>query len=80
MRAKVNRWGNSLAVRIPKSFSVEAGLQDGSAIDLRLVDEGLLIVPVTEQVLELDELLAGVTESNRHAEVEAGPAQGLEAW
>jgi len=80
MRAKVQRWGNSLAVRIPKSFSVEVGLQRGSAVDIRVVKEGLLIVPATEQSYELDELLAGVTESNRHAEVDTGPAQGVEAW
>jgi virulence-associated protein VagC len=45
---KIQRWGNSLAVRIPKSFSTEVGLQDGSPVDLRLVTDGLLITPATE--------------------------------
>jgi len=80
MRAKIQRWGNSLAVRIPKSFSVEVGLCDGAAVDLRLVREGLLIAPATVDAYDLEELLAGVTESNRHAEVDTGPAQGSEAW
>jgi antitoxin MazE len=80
MKTRVQRWGNSLAVRIPKSYSVEVGLQDGSTVDLRLVEDGLLIAPATERAYRLDELLAGVTEANRHAEVDTGPAQGCEAW
>jgi antitoxin MazE len=80
VRAKIQRWGNSLAVRIPKSFAAEVGLEDGSAVDLRLAREGLLIAPATEHAYDLAELLAGVTEANRHAEVDTGPAQGAEAW
>ena len=80
MKTKIQRWGNSLAVRIPKSYSAEVGLQDGSTVDLRLVEDGLLIAPVAEGVYRLDDLLAGVTEANRHAEVDTGPAQGCEAW
>jgi len=80
MRTKIQRWGNSLAVRIPKSFSAEVGLQEGSAVDLRLVPDGVLIAPAPDQPYGLDELLAGVTEANRHAEVDTGSAQGLEVW
>lgn len=80
MRTKIRRWGNSLSVRIRKSFSVEVGLQDGSTVDLRLLREGLLIAPASDQPYALDELLSGVTEANRHAEVDTGPAQGLDAW
>jgi antitoxin MazE len=58
VRTKIQRWGNSLAVRIPKSFSAEVGLQEGSAVDLRLVTEGVLIAPAPDQPYELDELLA----------------------
>jgi antitoxin MazE len=77
---KIQRWGNSLAVRIPKRYSEEVGLTDGSPVNLTLVKEGLLIAPVTERVYTLDELLAGVTQSNIHAEVDTGPPQGSEAW
>ena len=80
MKTKIQRWGNSLAVRIPKSYSVEVGLQDGSTVDLRLVADGLLIAPTTERAYSLDELLADVTDANRHADVDTGPAQGREAW
>ena len=80
MKTKVQRWGNSLAVRIPKSFAEEVGLMDGSPVEMRLVDGGLLIEPVSTRPLSLDELLDGVTESNLHSEVDTGPAQGSKAW
>ena len=79
MKTKIQRWGNSLAVRIPKGYSEEVGLSVGTPVDLTLVKQGLLVVPVTERVYTLDELLAGVTDSNLHAEVDTGPAQGSEA-
>lgn len=80
MKTKVQRWGNSLAVRIPKTFAEEAGLKDDSPIEMRLIEGGLLLEPSPAWAPGLDELLDGVTESNLHREVDTGPAQGLEAW
>jgi len=80
VKTKVQRWGNSLAVRIPKSFAEEVGLMEDSPVEMRLVDGGLLVEPVSARPLSLEELLDGVTESNLHAEVDTGPAQGSEAW
>ena len=80
MRTKVQRWGNSLAVRIPKSFAQEVGVMDGSLVEMRLVDGGLLVEPVSVRPLSLQKLLDGVTEANLHAEVDTGSAQGSEAW
>lgn len=80
MKTKVQRWGNSLAVRIPKTFAEEVGLKDDSPIEMRLVKGGLLVEPSSEWTPSLDELLAGVTESNLHDEVDTGPAQGSEVW
>ena len=80
MKAKVQRWGNSLAVRIPKAFAEEVGFKNDSSIEMRLVKGGLLLEPSSVWAPSLDELLAGVTESNVHDEVDTGPAQGLEAW
>jgi antitoxin MazE len=80
MRTKVQRWGNSLAVRIPKSFAEEVGLKDDSAVEMRLVEGGLLVQPLSPWVPTLDELLDGITDANLHGEVDTGPAQGAEAW
>ncbi|MDO9107879.1 MAG: AbrB/MazE/SpoVT family DNA-binding domain-containing protein [Coriobacteriia bacterium] len=80
MKTKVQRWGNSLAVRIPKTFAEEVGLKDDSPIEMRFVKGGLLVEPSSEWMPSLDEMLAGVTVSNLHDEVDTGPAQGSEAW
>jgi antitoxin MazE len=78
VQAKVQRWGNSLAVRIPKPFAEEVGLEAGTIVDMRLVDEGLLVARAPDESLSLDDLLDGVTKANLHAEVDAGPSQGRE--
>jgi len=80
VRTRVQRWGNSLAVRIPKTFAEEVGLADDSAVEMRLVKGGLVIEPAPAWGVSLDELLDGVTDENLHDEVDWGPAQGREVW
>ncbi len=80
MKTKVQRWGHSLAVRIPEAFGEELGLKDGSQIEMRSADGGLLLKPCPEWAPSLDELLDGVRESNLHREIVSGGARGLEAW
>ena len=80
MRTRVQRWGNSLAVRIPKSFAAELRLDHDSEVDLTLVDGKLAVMPVQSPAFTLDELLAGVTESNLHQEVDTGAGVGQEVW
>lgn len=80
MKTRIQRWGNSLAVRIPKSFAEEIGLEQDSPVRLSLSSGKLLIEPTAPAVPSLDELLRRVRKSNIHAEVDTGPAQGDEAW
>lgn len=77
MRTKVQKWGNSLAVRIPQAFAVEAGLERDSAVEVSVVGEKVVIERAEGT---LADLLAAITEENRHGEVETGPAVGNEAW
>jgi antitoxin MazE len=80
MRTRVQKWGNSLALRIPKSFAAETRLQQDTLVDVSLVDGTLVVAPVAEPGFTLEHLLAGVTPENLHAEFETGPAAGQEAW
>jgi antitoxin MazE len=80
MQSKIQKWGNSLALRIPKSFANEIGLVDDAPIEISLVDGKLIIMPLLQQVYSLDELLSRVTEENIHDEQDTGVAQGSEAW
>jgi len=78
MRTKVQKWGNSLALRIPKPFADEVGLQPDTAVVVFL-KEGKLVVS-RSQSISLDELLEGITPANLHQEVNSGPALGNETW
>jgi antitoxin MazE len=79
VRAKAQRWGNSLAVRIPKAFAQELGLMAESSLDMHVVD-GVLVIAPASGALTLDELLEGVTPDNLHGEIDSGPPQGTEVW
>lgn len=80
MKTRVQKWGNSLALRIPKSFASEVGLCKETAIEISLVDGKLLITPLTKPELTLKQLLAKVTSENLHHEVDTGNAIGKEIW
>jgi antitoxin MazE len=80
MLTKIQRWGNSLGLRIPKSFALEAAVDEGSTVDLALENGELVIRPVRRPQLKLEELLAGITPQNLHKELDTGTAVGQEAW
>ena len=80
MRVRVQKWGNSLALRIPRSFARETALDPGAEVDLTLEDGRLVITPLPEPAYALDELLARITPENLHSETETGPGVGNEAW
>ncbi len=80
MITKVQKWGNSLALRIPKSFASEVGLQTESSVDVSLDVGRLVISPVSKPKPTLKQLLAKVTKENLHHEVETGAPAGNEAW
>ena len=80
MTAKVLRWGNSLGVRIPKSFAEEAGVTAGSEIDFKVRNGELVIRPLKPPRYSLDQLIKEITLSNLHEEVETGGAVGRETW
>jgi antitoxin MazE len=80
MKTRVQKWGNSLALRIPKAFAEEAGLHAEAAVELSLVEGRILVQPITPQPLTLDQLLRGVTDENLPGEWDTGPAVGKEVW
>ena len=80
MRTRIQKWGNSLALRIPKSFATEVGLQKETPIEVSLADGKLVITPVAEPKPTLKQLLAKITKENLHHEVDTGPAAGNETW
>lgn len=80
MRKKIKKWGNSLAIRIPKPFAAEIGLEEDSPVELAVTNDQLVIIPRQEEPVELEAMLKQITEENKHDEVKTGPALGREAW
>ena len=80
MEVRVQKWGNSLAVRIPRSIAADAHLQETTRVDLAVVDGKIVISSVPRPRFELAELLEGVTNENLHPEVFVGPPLGAEEW
>ena len=80
MRLRIQKWGNSLALRIPKPFAEEARVKQGSVVDLSLVEGKLVAAPLARETWTLTRLLSGVTRKNLPAEVDSGPPAGREAW
>ncbi|MEK6301725.1 MAG: AbrB/MazE/SpoVT family DNA-binding domain-containing protein [Acidobacteriota bacterium] len=80
MKVQVQKWGRSLALRIPRSFAVEFSLEEGTLVDLSVVEGKLVIAPVAERVYTLDQLLDGVTRRNIHGEIDTGRSVVTEVW
>jgi len=80
MRIQIQKWGNSLALRIPRSFARESRIEQGSEVELSLIEGKMVIAPTAPAAYKLGDLLAGVTARNLHGEVDTGPAAGKEAW
>jgi len=80
VEAKIQKWGNSLGLRIPKAFAAEVGVGPGSSVDVSVHEGELVVRPLRQDVLRLSDLLAGVTPENVHAETPTGAAVGKEVW
>ncbi len=80
MLTKVQKWGNSLALRIPKAFALDAQLDNDSVVEVSLVNGQIVIKPVQSPTWTLEKLLAGVNSENIHAEADTGEAIGNEVW
>ena len=79
MKVQIQKWGNSLALRIPKSFAVETNIEQGSTVEVTLVKDSIVMRPAKEDIT-LESLLAEVTEENLHSETDFGALKGNEAW
>jgi antitoxin MazE len=80
MLTKVQKWGNSLALRIPKAFAIDAQLENDSVVEVSLVDGQIVIKPIATPTWTLEQLLSGVNDSNLHRETDTGNAVGNEVW
>jgi antitoxin MazE len=81
MHSQIGKWGNSLALRIPSAIARQIELREGGEVDISVREGALVVAPVKRAVrYDLDELLEGMTDENRHAEIAFGEPVGKEVW
>ncbi len=80
MKTKISRWGNSVAIRIPKSILRMLSLKENEEVELLVEEEKIVIKPVTPGKYKLSELLEQITPENMHGEVDTDEPVGKEEW
>ena len=79
MHVRVQKWGNSLAVRIPKPLAKDAEVTEGT-VNLAVSEGKVVATPVDQEKLSLNELLTKVNKKNLHWEIDFGRSAGCEIW
>ena len=79
-QSQITKWGNSLAVRLPKAVAVEAGVSEGDRVSIDVAGDGSIVLRNSRPKYTLKELVAGIHPRNRHKEADWGPPAGEESW
>ncbi|PYX68260.1 MAG: AbrB/MazE/SpoVT family DNA-binding domain-containing protein [Acidobacteria bacterium] len=80
VRAQMVKWGNSLAVRIPKTVADEAKLREGDRLMIEVETQGVVAIKAIDRPETLEELIAKITPENLHKEQTWGEPVGAEKW
>jgi len=80
METTIQKWGNSLAVRLSRDVVQETNLQEGTRVRVTLEKDRIVLRAVKRKQYSLRMLLTKVTRNNRHGEFDRGEAVGREAW
>jgi len=79
MVTKVQKWGNSLGIRIPKIYAGKIKIKSGDSIDIEIKDERLILKPVKHSY-RLKDLVSQINNKNIHSEIDTGNQVGKEIW
>lgn len=79
MTTQVQKWGNSLALRLPKAVAEQIDVSEGQDVEMR-VERGSLVIKAVRRKYRLADLMKSVNQQNRHAEVQWGNREGGEIW
>ncbi len=80
MKTTAQKWGNSLAIRVPKIVAVQVGLKAQDDLDIEVQDGNVLLKPHIRRVYRLEDLVKQRTPKNVHGEIETGIPVGRESW
>jgi len=80
MKTKAQKWGNSLAVRVPKTVATQVGLKAQDDLEIEIHDGNVILKPHLRRVYRLDDLVKRITKKNLHTEFDTGEPVGREIW
>ena len=80
MVTKLQKWGNSLGLRLPKKLAEDLEMATGTEVDITVVKGKLVLTPIKAKKFRLDDLLSKVTKENLHTEFDFGTPRGRETW
>ncbi len=80
MITSIQKWGNSLALRIPKAMAEDVQVEEGASVNLAVENGCLVVIPAAKTPGNLRSLLKQVTPENLHGEVDTGAPAGREVW
>ncbi len=80
MKTTAQKWGNSLAIRVPKSVAVQVGLKAQDDLEIEVQDGNVLLKPHLRRIYRLEDLVKQITPKNVHGEIDTGTPVGRESW
>ena len=80
MATTIQKWGNSLGLRIPRELAEDVGIAEGREVTIEKRNNTLVIVPTQKKQYSLDELVRKITPKNRHKIIDFGKPRGKEVW
>ena len=80
MIATVQKWGNSLGIRIPKPIAQDSSMREGSSVEMMVENGRVILAPTKRARYQLGSMLKSISDKNLHAEVDVGESVGREAW
>ncbi len=79
MQTTAQKWGNSLAIRVPKRMAEEVGLREKDCVEIEVQEGALVVRPQPRRVYKLKDLVKGITPRNVHKAIDVGEPVGREA-
>ncbi|BFU90236.1 MAG TPA: AbrB/MazE/SpoVT family DNA-binding domain-containing protein [Nitrospira sp.] len=80
MKTTAQKWGNSLAIRVPKSVAAQVGLKAHDDLEIEVQDGNVVLKPHLRRVYRLEDLVKQITPKNVHGEIDTGTPVGRENW
>ncbi|NLJ39748.1 MAG: AbrB/MazE/SpoVT family DNA-binding domain-containing protein [Candidatus Atribacteria bacterium] len=77
---RIQKWGNSLAIRIPKPLAAQVGFKNQTPVTIEVSEGSIVVSPQSEANMQLSQMVDKINQHNIHNEIDFGIKQGRESW